>query len=725
MSLFGEQFLSRRNKNNDDLNNAIQDVIDAANGIERFHFSRNADENVRSAVEEIFYFLNIKPVRDIPEYKDVDELLDYMTRPSGIMRRHVLLKGEWSHKGTCPMLAVLKDSGVFVALIPKKLGGFYYYDRETGKKVNVNDKNKDNFETDAIVFYNPLPIKSISTKELISMMLKTISMEEILFLSMILLAITGIGLLTPVITKMIFSLVIPTRKTELVFSFAALLIVTAYVGYKFTIMKLSMMSRLRARMQIFLINATVGRMLHFPTSYFEGKSTGTLSAILMNLVKLPSVISNNVITPLINTVFAMAFIIQIELIAPAMMMPTLITFFVQIIIIVVCTMQATSLTTKEMYYDSKIEGLSVAVYDGIQRIKLSASQSRVLTRWSLLYSHKASAAYPAVFPTSFQNEFLAFTTILGTMAAYYAGFKGNVDVSSFAAFLTAFAFVTGNVAEFGNSAKELPMLAPTLKMSEEFFQIVPEISTEKKIVGTLKGKVEVRDLSFRYTSDSPMVFNGIDITINPGEYVAIVGKSGSGKSTLLRLLMGFEEPLGGNILYDEMDMDRIDPRSLRRNIGVVMQDGNLFNESIYTNIAISASDLTVEDAWDIAEKVGLADDIRKMPLGMNTLIPQGGEGISGGQRQRLMIARALALKPSILMLDEATSALDNITQKTVSDALSNLSCTRIVVAQRLSTIKKCDRILVLDEGNIVEDGSYEELMNKGGYFAELVERQQL
>ncbi len=725
MSLFGEQFFSRRQKNNDDLSNAIWDVIHAANGQEHFHFSRNVDENVKREIDSIFYFMNVKPERDIPEYKDVDELLDYMTRPSAVMRRHVKLKGVWNKNGTGPMLAVKKDSGLFVALIPMKLGGFYYIDPETGKKTKIDKNNKGDFEADAIVFYKPLPIRPITIKELIVLLLKTISVEEMLFLALILFGITGIGLLTPMVTKMIFSIVIPTRKTTLILSFALLLIVTAYVGYQFGSMKIAMVARLKSRMQIYLLNATMGRILHFPTSYFEGKSTGTLTAIFQNLMQLPMVLSGSVIAPVINTVFSMAFIVQIAMIAPSMMMPAFITFLVQIIIIIVCTMQAKRLAEREMLYDSKIQGLAIASYDGIQRIKLSSSQSRILTRWSQLYSHKASAAYPVVFPTSFQKVLLSFTTIMGTMAAYYAGFMGNVDVSSFAAFLTAYAFVTGNLSDLGNNARSLPTVVPTLKMAEEFFQIAPEISTEKKIVRKLKGKIDVRDLSFRYTSDSAMIFNGFNMTINPGEYVAIVGKSGSGKSTLLRLLMGFEEPIGGNILYDEMDMDRIDPRSLRRNIGVVMQDGSLFNESIYTNIAISAPDLTVEDAWEVAEKVGLADDIRKMPLGMYTLIPQSGDVVSGGQKQRLMIARALASKPSILMLDEATSALDNITQNIVSDTLSNLDCTRIVSAQRLSTIKKCDRILVIDEGSIVEDGSYEELMEADGYFADLVRRQQL
>ena len=223
----------------------------------------------------------------------------------------------------------------------------------------------------------------------------------------------------------------------------------------------------------------------------------------------------------------------------------------------------------------------------------------------------------------------------------------------------------------------------------------------------------------------PLVIDNLSLKIKSGQYVAIVGRTGCGKSTLLRLLLGFETPQKGAIYYDGRDLSSLDLKSIRRNIGAVMQNGKLFQGDIYSNIVISAPWLSVDEAWEAAEIAGIAEDIRSMSMGMNTVISEGTGGISGGQRQRLMIARAVAPKPKILMFDEATSALDNITQKQVSDALGRLKCTRIVIAHRLSTIKQCDRILVLDEGKIVEDGTYDELLAAGGFFAELVERQRV
>ena len=256
-------------------------------------------------------------------------------------------------------------------------------------------------------------------------------------------------------------------------------------------------------------------------------------------------------------------------------------------------------------------------------------------------------------------------------------------------------------------------------------QAVPEYGEGKTMVSELTGRIELNHVTFRYEEDSPPVLDDLSLTIEPGEYVGVVGRSGCGKSSLVKVLLGFETPSKGAVYYDGKDIARLDLKSLRQKIGTVMQNGKLFMGSIYENISISAPSLTMQGAWDAAEMAGLADDIREMPMGMMTIIGEGQGGISGGQKQRIMIARAVAGKPRILMFDEATSALDNHTQKKVTEALDALKCTRIVIAHRLSTIRHCDRILVLDQGRIIEDGTYEELIEKNGFFADLVSRQRL
>ena len=262
-----------------------------------------------------------------------------------------------------------------------------------------------------------------------------------------------------------------------------------------------------------------------------------------------------------------------------------------------------------------------------------------------------------------------------------------------------------------------------MDLAEPILKAKPEVCEARQIVKKVKGSIELNNISFRYTDDGPWIIDHLNLKIPRGQYLAIVGTTGCGKTTLMRLMMGFETPKSGAVYYDGKDIQKLDQKSLRQQIGVVMQNGKLFSGDIFSNITISAPQLGLKEAWEAAEMAGVADDIRNMPMGMHTILSEGSGGISGGQRQRLMIARAIVTKPKVLLFDEATSALDNITQKHVSDSLKNLKSTRIVIAHRLSTIKECDRIIVLDKGHIIEDGTYQSLSKAGGFFSELVERQ--
>ncbi len=293
------------------------------------------------------------------------------------------------------------------------------------------------------------------------------------------------------------------------------------------------------------------------------------------------------------------------------------------------------------------------------------------------------------------------------------------------AFSASFGLVNGAMMSLAGVATSLANIKPLMEMVEPLLKTVPEMGENKQVVTRLTGSIEINNVSFRYNEEMSLVLDNLSLKIPAGQYVAIVGKTGCGKSTLMRLLLGFETPQRGAIYYDGQDIARLDLRSLRQHIGAVTQNGRLFAGDIFSNIVVSAPWLTLDDAWQAAELAGIADDIRAMPMGMQTMISEGSGGISGGQRQRLMIARAVVPKPRVLMFDEATSALDNITQKQVSEALDSLRSTRIVIAHRLSTIRNCDRIIVLENGKIAEDGTYEELIQKGAYFAELVKRQRL
>ena len=369
--------------------------------------------------------------------------------------------------------------------------------------------------------------------------------------------------------------------------------------------------------------------------------------------------------------------------------------------------------------------MTYALITGIQKIKLAGAEKRAFARWGNLYAQSAKMTYDPPMFLKLNSVISLAISLTGTLVMYYMSVRAGLSVADYYAFNTAYGMVSGAFLSLAGIALSAAQIRPILTMVQPFFDAVPEVSDGKQVIERLSGGIELNNVSFRYNENMPLILDDLSLKIRPGQYVAIVGRTGCGKSTLLRLLLGFEKPQKGAIYYDGKDLERIDLRSLRRRIGVVMQNGKLFQGDIYSNIVISAPWLSQQDAWEAAELTGIAEDIRRMPMGMNTIISEGSGGISGGQRQRLMIARAIAPKPKILMFDEATSALDNITQKKVSESLDRLKCTRIVIAHRLSTIRQCDRILVLDQGKIVEDGTYDELIASDGFFAELVARQRL
>jgi ABC-type bacteriocin/lantibiotic exporter with double-glycine peptidase domain len=296
------------------------------------------------------------------------------------------------------------------------------------------------------------------------------------------------------------------------------------------------------------------------------------------------------------------------------------------------------------------------------------------------------------------------------------------DVGAFIAFQTTFGLFMSGISAFVGGIAVVLQMAPAMGRATELVSDILESGEGRSDPGVLTGAISLRSVTFRYQPDSPPVLHELDLNIQAGEMVAVVGHSGCGKSTLLRILLGFESPEQGSILFDDQDLSSLDVESVRRQLGVVLQDGQLMPGTIRQNLA-GAVTLSDDDAWELAETVALADDIRAMPMQLETMITLNGGAFSGGQRQRILIARALAARPRVLLLDEATSALDNVTQRVVTDNLSELGMTRIIVAHRLSTIVSADRIVVFDSGKVAEQGTYDELMSRNGIFYSLATRQ--
>lgn len=723
MGMFEEQIRNRNKFDSKEMSRAMVDVADSLKGEEHYHPDEKSNANVRHEVETICQFYQVEIPSDTPNTTDVNELIDYITQPSGIMRRRVLLEDKWYKDGDGALLAVRKEDGRLFALLPGKVSGYSYID-ESGKQIRINKKNKDIFETEAVCFYRPLPSKKLSKLDFIGFLLKNTSISDYVLVLGITLLCTLLGMVMPAATSMIFKNIIPTGKLLLVITIALFLVTTSVASYFISAVKMGLLDRIRGRIDVLMENSVMNRVMHMPTNFFHGKSAGGLSESMISLKVLPDILTNAILGPGITAIFSLAYIVQIAIIAPSLAIPAFITLIGQGLVIFLSIKQKMKVTRKELEADIETQGIAYALITGIQRIKLSGSENRVLGRWLKKYKNKSEAAYHMRIPSAIQNELVAFVALLGTLWVYFSGASSGLEIAQFAAFLSAFGLATKNLAGMAQTGEALAYLKPVLDMIEPILESIPETSSGKANAKKLRGSIEMNHVSFRYTPDGPLIVDDLSLKIRPGEYIAIVGKSGCGKSTLMRLLMGFEKPESGAIIFDNNNIDNLDPASVRRNIGTVLQNGKLFAGDIYSNITISAPWLTLKDAWEAAEMAGVADAIKEMPMGMNTLISEGSGGISGGQKQRLMIARAIAPKPRILMFDEATSALDNITQKTVSDSLEKLHCTRIVIAHRLSTIKNCDRIIVLDNGKIIEDGTYNELVAKNGFFAELVARQQ-
>ena len=497
------------------------------------------------------------------------------------------------------------------------------------------------------------------------------------------------------------------------------------VSQLFSVCRELAMTRLEIKVSLSVEAAMMMRLMSLPAAFFRAFSAGELANRSGAVNRLCTLLLGGLFSFGTTAMFSLLYINQIFVFAPALAKPAVLTLLAMAAVTVLTALVQTKVTRACMQNRARESGLTYALISGVQKIKLSGAEKRAFSRWAKVYAEGAALEYDPPLFLKISSAITLAVSLAGTLALYFFAVQSGVSPSAYLAFSAAYGAMTGAFRAFADLASVLAEIRPLLEMAEPIFQEEPEMAEEKEILTRLSGSIEMANVSFRYNDTLPYIIDHLNLKVKAGEYLAVVGRTGCGKSTLVRLLLGFETPEKGAVYHDRKDSRCLDLRSLRRKMGVVTQDGSLFQGDIYSNITVSAPQLTLDEAWEAAELAGIADDIRAMPMGMHTVVAEGQGGISGGQKQRLLIARAIAPKPKILLFDEASSALDNKTQKQVSDALDNLNCTRIVIAHRLSTIKNCDRILVLDGGRIAEEGSYDELMEKNGIFAGLVARQRL
>ena len=726
MRWLDSQLKTRRQRDDERFQDAFSGIAGAILG-KRLVSSFEKDRLARSAVNAILSYYKIERKAEPAEQPGLDEeeKLNAILRPYGIKHRQVRLDGGWYRHAIGPMLATLREDGSAVVLLPGRFSGYVILDPLTDERVRVNRHTAQLLDTDATCFYQPLPTKSLKMNDLLLFMKAQISLSDVLLLLFSAAAVTLIGLFAPFVTKWLLGPVIETNSIRVLAAVAIFTVCYSLARLLMSAFQALVQNRILTKNQVAVQAAVMNRILSLPPKFFKDYTAGELSRRAAYVQSLCSIVVQTIAGVGLNSLFSIVYIGQIFAFADALVLPAVMISLFTVLISVVSTLWRTRVMRKEMLFSAKESGISYSMISGIQKIKLAGAEKRMFARWADHYAKVASLAYNPPLFLKLGNTLTLAVSLIGTLVLYRCAIGSHVSVADYYAFNAAYGMVSAAFTEMIAIAANAANIRPTLEMARPILEAEPETAQDRETVTKITGAVEISNLTFRYEEDGPCVLDNLSLSINAGEYVAIVGKTGCGKSTLMRLLLGFEKPQKGAIYYDRYDISRVDPESLRRRIGAVMQNGRLFPGDIYSNIVISAPQLTLDDAWEAARLASVDDDIRAMPMGMHTIISEGQGGISGGQKQRLMIARAIAPRPKILMFDEATSALDNITQKKVAEAIDELHCTRIVIAHRLSTIRHCDRIILLDRGRIAEEGTYEELIEKNGLFAELVARQRL
>lgn len=725
MSWFDEQIHHRDLSDQEIMEDSLLHIASSVLGRGRARKLRDKQTAAQDALEEILKYYGIKPSGIQEEKTDLEDQLEMYLQPHGLMWRRVDLRGKWYRDSMGPILAFRKDNDNTVALLPGPLFGYYYRDPETGITHRINKKNASLFSSEGLVFYSPLPLKKIGIRDLLIYLAERLDAEDFIIFFALALSVTLLGMLYTNITRALTGFVLESKDIPLLLGTAVFMISTVFSSVLIDTCKQMMMSRINLKASISMDAAMMMRIMQMPPRFFRQFSSGELSTRYNAIRQFCDLLLGNIFSTGISAILSMLYITQIFFFARSLVGASLLIIAAGVVFSLLSGLIQMRVSRELMERSSKESGLSFALISGIQKIRLSGSEKRAFAKWAHAYADVAELSYNPPLLTRIGTAVSIAVNLIGTIALFFLAVKNKVTPSEYIAFNSAYGAVSASFGALTGTALSFAGIRPVLEVARPILETEPEASESRVPVSKLSGNIELSGVYFRYDQNMPWVIKRLNLKIRSGDYVAIVGTTGCGKSTLVRLLLGFEKPDKGAVYYDGKDVSNLDLHSLRRKIGTVTQDGTLFQGDIFSNITVSAPQMKLEDAWRAAELAGIADDIRAMPMGMQTQISEGQGGISGGQKQRLMIARAIVGKPKILILDEATSALDNRTQQQVAEALDQLKCTRIVIAHRLSTIKNCNRILVLDQGRIQEQGTYDELIAKNGFFAELVKRQRL
>lgn len=649
------------------------------------------------------------------------ERLQRYARALRLRVRRVLLEPGWWEKDNQPLLGFIGEDAVAMV---RRGDGYDLFDPATRKTRRLTADEAQKLDLFAFSFYRTLPGQALRRRDLLSFAL--FDTRRDLFTAVLLGLIGGLfGTVLPLATGQIFDSIVPSADRGLLFQTLLLMLGLAFGGVLLSISQAVATVRAQTKMSASLQAAIWDRLLSLPVTFFKSYTSGDLAARAMAIENIRQLLSGAVLSSVLSALFALWYLailfyydVRLALYAIVLVLPPL-------LLSVVDTLIQLPLQRRIAERRGNLTGFLLQLFHGIAKIRVAGLEEKAFCLWAEDFGEIRALEVRSMLIELGFGMIRGIYPATATAIIFYlvADELGpTFSTGEFIAFFAAFGIFMGALGALFDNSLLLISSIPAWERAVPIMDTELEVHEQKEQSGLLRGAIEVSQLSFRYQPEQPMVIDQISFRCEPGELVAIVGASGCGKSTLLRLLLGFEKPATGAIYYDGQSLSKLDVLEVRRQLGVVLQNGQLLSGSILENIA-GAHVLTNEDVWRALERSGLKADVEAMPMGIQTMVSHGGTTLSGGQRQRLMIARAIVTEPRILLFDEATSALDNQTQAQVSKSLEELKVTRIVIAHRLSTIQNADRILVMDRGRIVQEGRFAELMAQEGLFRNLAQRQ--
>ncbi|MFN6487490.1 MULTISPECIES: NHLP bacteriocin export ABC transporter permease/ATPase subunit [unclassified Nostoc] len=677
--------------------------------------------------------ITIRPPAQSENLKRLKNPLEAIVRASRVRMRQVLLRDNWWKRDSGPLVAYTELDNQPVALLPVSANSYEIFDPVQRTRMPVNDRSVKTLTSVAYMFYRSLPDKGLKAVGLFRFAFKGRG-RDLLVIFLTGIAATLLGMLTPYATAILIDNAIPDSDWGLLLQVGLGLLVAALATGLFRLTQGLALLRVETVCDATTQAAIWDRLLNLPVSFFRNYTTGDLHSRVTTISTIRHQLSGATLINLISGIFALLNLLLLFYYSWKL---ALVAVAVAVVAIALTTLSGVFLVRKVrplLELKGNIFGQTVQLINGIAKLRIAGAQERAFASWSKNYSRQIKlelstqnledgvTLFNTVMPTLTSAVLFWFTIKLLEDAQTTGGL--GLTIGTFLAFKTAFdTFIEGST-DVSNTVTNALQVIPQWKRAQPILESMPEVDLGKADPGKLIGRIKVDHLTFRYRQEGALTLDNVSLHAEPGEFIALVGGSGSGKSTIFRLLLGFETPEDGVIYYDGQDLSGLDVGAVRRQLGVVLQNGQITSASIFDNIA-SGAQITLDEAWEAARMSGLAEDIAAMPMEMHTVISEGGSNLSGGQRQRLLIARALALKPRILLFDEATSALDNRTQGIVSESLDKLQVTRIAIAHRLSTIRNAHRIYVLQGGRVVQQGTFEELAAVEGLFAQLMARQMM